>query len=135
MRRICRRRSAAKRDADVSPVTAKLHAVYCNADRERRTAAEQEAVMTQANLYKFIEDEKNKKQDDDAEERRERGNAFVIAGWIFLLFGVMVALFFHPSSPRYGNVNIRNLALGLAAVGIALKLWGNKIRRSAPSKY
>ena len=91
--------------------------------------------MTQANLYKFIEDEKNKKQDDDAEERRERGNAFVIAGWIFLLFGVMVALFFHPSSPRYGNVNIRNLALGLAAVGIALKLWGNKIRRSAPSKY
>ena len=91
--------------------------------------------MTQANLYKFIEEVKKKKLDDDAEERRERGNAFVIAGWIFLLFGVMVALFFHPSSPRFGNVNIRNLALGLAAIGIALKLWGNKVRRSAPSKY
>jgi hypothetical protein len=60
---------------------------------------------------------------------------FVVTGWLFLLFGVMVALFFHPSSPRFGNVNIRNLALGLALVGILLKLWGNKVRRSAPSKY
>jgi hypothetical protein len=91
--------------------------------------------MTQANLYKFVEEEKQKKLDDGAEERRERGTAIVVAGWLFLLFGLMVALFFHPSSPRFGNVNIRNLALGLAAVGILLKLWGNKVRRSAPSKY
>ena len=86
--------------------------------------------MTQANLHKFIEEEK-KKEVVDAEERRERGTAFIVAGWLFLLFGVMVALFFHPSSPRFGNVNIRNLALVLAAIGIGLKLWGNKVRRSA----
>ncbi len=89
--------------------------------------------MTQANLHKFLEEEKKQKLVvEDAEERRERGTAFVVVGWLFLLFGVMVALFFHPSSPRFGNVNIRNLALGLALIGICLKLWGNKVRRSAP---
>jgi hypothetical protein len=86
--------------------------------------------MTQANLHKFLEEEK-KKQEVDVEERRERGTAFIVVGWLFLLFGVMVALFFHPSSPRFGNVNIRNLALVLAAIGIGLKMWGNKVRRSA----
>jgi hypothetical protein len=86
--------------------------------------------MTQANLHKFIEEEK-KKEVVDAEERRERGTAFIVVGWLFLLFGVMVALFFHPSSPRFGNVNIRNLALVLALIGIGLKMWGNKVRRSA----
>ena len=86
--------------------------------------------MTQANLHKFVEEEKQK-QAVDSEERRERGTAIVVAGWLFLLFGVMVALFFHPSSPRFGNVNIRNLALVLAAIGIGLKMWGNKVRRSA----
>lgn len=92
--------------------------------------------MTQANLYKFVEEEKKQKEvAEDAEDRRERGNVLVVVGWLFLLFGLMVALFFHPSSPRFGNVNIRNLALGLAAIGIVLKLWGNKVRRSAPSKY
>lgn len=91
--------------------------------------------MTQANLYKFVEEEKKRKEGEDSEDRRERGNVLVVVGWLFLLFGLMVALFFHPSSPRFGNVNIRNLALGLAAIGIVLKLWGNKVRRSAPSKY
>jgi hypothetical protein len=86
--------------------------------------------MTQANLHKFIEEER-KKQVVDVEERRERGTAFIVVGWLFLLFGVMVALFFHPSSPRFGNVNIRNLALVLALIGIGLKMWGNKVRRSA----
>jgi hypothetical protein len=86
--------------------------------------------MTQANLHKFIEEEKQK-QVVDVEERRERGTAFIVVGWLFLLFGVMVALFFHPSSPRFGNVNIRNLALVLALIGIGLKMWGNKVRRSA----
>jgi hypothetical protein len=87
--------------------------------------------MTQANLHKFIEEEKQE-QVVDVEERRERGTAFIVVGWLFLLFGVMVALFFHPSSPRFGNVNIRNLALVLALIGIGLKMWGNKVRRSAP---
>lgn len=91
--------------------------------------------MTQANLYKFVEEEKKRKEVEDSEDRRERGNVLVVVGWLFLLFGLMVALFFHPSSPRFANVNIRNLALGLAAIGIVLKLWGNKVRRSAPSKY
>jgi hypothetical protein len=94
--------------------------------------------MTQANLYKFVEEEKKQAQkpvEVNSEERRESGMVFIVTGWLFLLFGVMVALFFHPSSPRFGNVNIRNLALGLALVGILLKLWGNKVRRSAPSKY
>ena len=93
--------------------------------------------MTQANLYKFVDEEKQKQQKEaeGAEERRERGTAIVVVGWLFLLFGVMVALFYHPSSPVFKNVNIRNLALGLAAIGIALKLWGNRVRRSAPSKY
>jgi hypothetical protein len=88
--------------------------------------------MTQANLHKFIEEEKKQKLAvESGEERRERGTAFIVVGWLFLLFGVMVALFFHPSSPRFGNVNIRNLALGLAVIGICLKLWGNHVRRSA----
>jgi len=89
--------------------------------------------MTQANLHRFSEDEKP--EVTDGEEKRERAMVFIVAGWLFILFGVMVALFFHPSSPKFNNVNIRNLALLLAAVGIGLKLWGNKLRRSAPSKY
>jgi len=104
--------------------------VYRNAVRERREADLLEAVVTQANLHKFIEEEKQK-QVVDVEERRERGTAFIVVGRLFLLFGVMVALFFHPSSPRFGNVNIRNLALVLALIGIGLKMWGNKVRRSA----
>ena len=87
--------------------------------------------MTQANLHKFIEEEK-KQEVESTEERREKGTVLVVVGWLFLLFGVMVALFFHPSSPRFGNVNIRNLALGLALVGIALKYWGRRVQRSAP---
>lgn len=100
--------------------------------------------MTQANLYKFIEEEKKQQEVqkqhqqvvvEDTEERREKGTVLVVVGWLFLLFGIMVALFFHPSSPRFGNVNIRNLALGLALIGIALKYWGRRVQRSAPSKY
>lgn len=94
--------------------------------------------MTVANLHKFIEEEKKQSKEPievDAEERRENGMVFVVAGWLFILFGVMVALFFHPSSPKFSNVNIRNLALGLAVIGIVLRFWGNKVRRSAPSKY
>ena len=92
--------------------------------------------MTQANLHKFLEEEKKlEAQTEGAEERREKGTVLVVVGWLFLLFGVMVALFFHPSSPRFGNVNIRNLALGLALVGIALKYWGRRVQKSVPSKY
>ena len=92
--------------------------------------------MTQANLHKFIEEEKKQQAaQENSEERREKGTVLVVTGWLFLLFGVMVALFFHPSSPRFGNINIRNLALGLALVGIALKYWGRRVQKSAPSKY
>jgi uncharacterized membrane protein len=89
--------------------------------------------MTQANLHKFVEEEKKQQAVViDSEDRREKGTVLVVTGWLFLLFGVMVALFFHPSSPRFGNLNIRNLALVLALIGIALKMYGNRVRRSAP---
>jgi hypothetical protein len=122
----------------VSHITANPPTESFNVGRNRQHAVLLEAVMTQANLYKFVEEEKKQAQKPvkvNTEERRESGMVFIVIGWLFLLFGVMVALFFHPSSPRFGNVNIRNLALGLALVGILLKLWGNKVRRSAPSKY
>jgi hypothetical protein len=89
--------------------------------------------MTIANLHKFTEQEK--RNETDAEGRRENGMVLVVTGWLLILFGIMVALFFHPSSPRFSNTNIRNLALLLAAVGIAVRMWGNRVRRSAPSKY
>ncbi len=72
------------------------------------------------------------REDDGGEDRRERGMVLVVTGWLFILFGIMVALFFHPSSPKFGNVNIRNLALMLGAIGVVLNIWGRRVRRSAP---
>lgn len=85
--------------------------------------------MTVTNLQREIEREQQAPV--DAEERQERGTVLVVTGWLFILFGMMVILFFHPSSPRFGNLNIRNLALLLGAVGVVLNLWGRKVRRSA----
>jgi len=117
----------------VSYITAKSATLLWNADRTRRKTVLLEAFMTQANLHKFIEEEKKLQAVEvDGEDRREKGTVLIVTGWLFLLFGVMVALFFHPSSPRFGNVNIRNLALVLALIGVALKMWGNRVRRSAP---
>ena len=78
--------------------------------------------MTVTNLKRVV----------DTEDEQEKGTVFVVAGWLFILFGIMVALFFHPSSPKFGNPNIRNLALLLGAIGVGLNLWGRKVRRGAP---
>ncbi len=86
--------------------------------------------MTVTNLKHEIEAEKHKAV--DSEDRQERGMVLVVTGWLFILFGIMVALFFHPSSPKFGNVNIRNLALLLMVIGVVLKIWGGRVRRSAP---
>ncbi len=86
--------------------------------------------MTVTNLQNKIDAEKNKPV--DSEDQKERGTVLVVTGWLFILFGIMVALYFHPSSPRFSNTNIRNLALLLGAVGVVLNLWGRAVRRSAP---
>ncbi len=79
--------------------------------------------MTQTNLPKF---------EDGGEEQREKATVFIVAGWLFILFGIMVMLFFHPTSPKFSNVNIRNIGLLLGAVGVVLNIWGHRVRRSAP---
>ncbi len=84
--------------------------------------------MTLTNVGREVQAEKK----PDSEDVQERGTVLVVTGWLFILFGIMVFLFFHPSSPKFGNVNIRNLALFLGAIGVVLNLWGRKIRRSAP---
>ncbi len=66
----------------------------------------------------------------DIEESRETGTAFIIAGWLFLLFGLMVILFFHPSSPRWNIPGIRNISIVLVIVGLILNFWGYRLRKN-----
>ncbi len=68
----------------------------------------------------------------DREERRERGMALIIVGWLLWGFALLV-LFFRPAEVRLvGGATLLHICLALGALGLALNIAGWYVRRKAP---
>jgi hypothetical protein len=63
-----------------------------------------------------------------SEEKRETGSAFVIIGWVLVLFAFLV-MFFQPAARKLGETRFEIIAGILVAVGLLLNIVGARIRR------
>ena len=62
------------------------------------------------------------------EESRESGRAFMVVGWILVLFALLVA-FFHPAAFRLGQMRFGIIAVAMVLVGVLLYIYGYRLRR------
>ena len=62
------------------------------------------------------------------EEKRENGSAMMVIGWVMILFAFLV-LFFQPAAARLGETRFNWIAGCLGFVGLALSIYGVRIRR------
>lgn len=62
------------------------------------------------------------------EENRETGRAFVVGGWVLVLFALLV-VFFHPAAIRLGQIRFGDIAGALLMVGLLLSFYGYRLRR------
>jgi NADH:ubiquinone oxidoreductase subunit 6 (subunit J) len=63
-----------------------------------------------------------------SEEKRETGAAFMIIGWVLVLFAFLV-MFFQPAARRLGETRFEILAGVLIAAGLLLNIVGARIKR------
>lgn len=64
------------------------------------------------------------------EERRESGRAFMVVGWVLVLFALLV-VFFAPAAFRLGQSRFGVIAAALVVVGLLLNIYGYRLRRSS----
>jgi NADH:ubiquinone oxidoreductase subunit 3 (subunit A) len=62
------------------------------------------------------------------EERRETGRAFMVVGWILVLFALLV-MFFEPAAVKLGQTRFGVIAVALVVVGLLLNIYGYRLRR------
>ena len=62
------------------------------------------------------------------EESRESGRAFMVIGWLLVLFALLV-VFFEPAAVRLGQSRFGMIAGALVVVGLLLNLYGYRLRR------
>lgn len=62
------------------------------------------------------------------EESRETGRAFVVVGWILVLFALLV-MFFEPAAVKLGQNRFGIIAGALVIVGLLLSIYGYRLRR------
>lgn len=64
------------------------------------------------------------------EERRESGRAFMVVGWVLVLFALLV-MFFEPAALRIGQTRFGVIAAIMVIVGLPLNIYGYRLRRSS----
>jgi hypothetical protein len=62
------------------------------------------------------------------EETRESGRAFMVIGWLLVLFAVLV-VFFEPAALRLGQTRFGYIAGVLVVAGVLLNIYGYRLRR------
>lgn len=62
------------------------------------------------------------------EESRESGRAFMVIGWILVLFALLVA-FFEPAAFRLGQTRFGIIAIAMVLAGVLLNIYGYRLRR------
>ena len=64
------------------------------------------------------------------EERRESGRAYMVVGWVLVLFALLV-VFFVPAALKLGQTRFGVIAAVLVIVGLLLNVYGYRLRRSS----
>ena len=62
------------------------------------------------------------------EETRESGRAFMVIGWLLVLFALLV-VFFEPAAFRLGQMRFGVIAGAMVVVGVLLNIFGYRLRR------
>ncbi len=62
------------------------------------------------------------------EEKRETARAFIVIGWILVLFAFLV-MFFQPAAIRLGQMRFGIIAGAMIVVGLLLNIYGYRLRR------
>jgi NADH:ubiquinone oxidoreductase subunit 3 (subunit A) len=62
------------------------------------------------------------------EESRESGRAYMVVGWVVVLFALLV-MFFAPAAMRLGQIRFEIIAGAMVVVGLLLNIYGYRLRR------
>ena len=62
------------------------------------------------------------------EETRESGRAYMVVGWILVLFALLV-IFFVPAAVKLGQIRFGVIAGAMVFVGLLLNIYGYRLRR------
>jgi NADH:ubiquinone oxidoreductase subunit 3 (subunit A) len=62
------------------------------------------------------------------EESRESGRAFMVVGWVVVLFALLV-MFFAPAAIKLGQLRFELIAGAMVVVGLLLNIYGYRLRR------
>lgn len=62
------------------------------------------------------------------EENRESGRAFMVVGWVVVLFALLV-MFFAPAAIKLGQLRFELIAGAMVVVGLLLNIYGYRLRR------
>ena len=62
------------------------------------------------------------------EESRESGRAFMVIGWILVLFALLV-VFFAPAALKLGESRFAIIAGAMVIVGLLLSIYGYRLRK------
>ncbi len=62
------------------------------------------------------------------EESRESGRAYMVIGWILVLFALLV-VFFEPAALRLGQSRFGIIAIAMVLAGVLLNIYGYRLRR------
>ena len=62
------------------------------------------------------------------EETRESGRAYMVIGWLLVLFALLV-VFFEPAALKLGQSRFGIIAGVMVIVGVLLNIYGYRLRR------
>jgi NADH:ubiquinone oxidoreductase subunit 3 (subunit A) len=62
------------------------------------------------------------------EESRESGRAYMVIGWIVVLFALLV-MYFEPAAVKLGQMGFGVIAVAMVLIGVLLNIYGYRLRR------
>ena len=62
------------------------------------------------------------------EESRESGRAYMVIGWILVLFALLV-VFFEPAAIKLGQMRFGIIAVAMVLIGVLMNMYGYRLRR------
>ena len=62
------------------------------------------------------------------EESRETGTAYMVVGWVLVLFALLV-MFFEPAALKLGQQRFGVIAIALVVTGLLLNIYGYRRKR------
>ncbi len=62
------------------------------------------------------------------EESRESGRAYMVIGWIVVLFTLLV-MYFEPAAVKLGQMGFGVVAIAMVLIGVLLNIYGYRLRK------